>query len=74
MAREEIGKRGGFIALIAVLAIMVILLGVVALVVVNALRKVAVGHVYAGDDHSDCAAAWACTCDFCGRAECWKLR
>src|SRR5258707_526059 len=39
MAREEVSKRGGFIAQIAVLAIMVILLGVVALVVVNALKS-----------------------------------
>src|SRR5438270_3552613 len=37
MAREEIGKVGGFIALITVLLIMIILLAVVALVVVNAL-------------------------------------
>ncbi len=39
MAREEVSRRGGFIAQIAVLAIMVILLGVVALVVVNALKS-----------------------------------
>jgi len=38
MAREEIGKIGGFSALIAVLMIMIILLAVVALVVVNALK------------------------------------
>ena len=38
MAREEIGKVGGFIALVTVLLIMVILLAVVALVVVNALK------------------------------------
>ncbi len=38
MAREEIGKTGGLIALVTVLMIMVILLAVVALVVVNALR------------------------------------
>ncbi|MBC8165987.1 MAG: carbon starvation protein A [Bryobacteraceae bacterium] len=38
MAREEMGKLGGFTALITVLLIMVILLAVVALVVVNALR------------------------------------
>jgi carbon starvation protein len=38
MAREEIGKVGGFTALITVLMIMVILLAVVALVVVNALK------------------------------------
>src|SRR6202795_3240641 len=38
MARQEVGRRGGFIAQIAVLAIMVILLGVVALVIVNALK------------------------------------
>src|SRR6476620_5439529 len=38
MAREEIGKLGGFTALIPVLLIMVILLAVIALVVVNALK------------------------------------
>ena len=38
MAREEIGKVGGFTALITVLLIMIILLAVLALVVVNALR------------------------------------
>ena len=38
MAREEIGKVGGFIALVTVLIIMVILLAVVGLVVVNALK------------------------------------
>jgi carbon starvation protein len=37
MAREEIGKLGGMIALVTVLLIMIILLAVVALVVVNAL-------------------------------------
>jgi carbon starvation protein len=39
MAREEVSKRGGFIAQIAVLAIMVILLAVVGLVLVNALKS-----------------------------------
>jgi carbon starvation protein len=39
MAREEVSKRGGFIAQLAVLAIMGILLGVIALVVVNALKS-----------------------------------
>jgi carbon starvation protein len=39
MAREEVSALGGFIAQIAVLAIMVILLAVVALVVVNALKS-----------------------------------
>ena len=38
MAREEIGKVGGFIAYVAVLAIIIILLGVAALIVVNALK------------------------------------
>ena len=38
MAREEIGKTGGFIALMTVMIIMVILLAVVGLVVVNALK------------------------------------
>src|SRR5881396_1684597 len=37
MAREEIGKLGGLVALLTVLLIMIILLAVVALVVVNAL-------------------------------------
>jgi len=39
MAREEISSRGGFIAQLAVLAIMIILLGVIALVIVNALKS-----------------------------------
>ena len=38
MARDEIGKIGGFTALLTVLFIMIILLAVVALVVVNALK------------------------------------
>jgi carbon starvation protein len=38
MAREEIGKVGGFMALFAVLMIMIIMLAVVGLVVVNALK------------------------------------
>src|SRR5258706_2886711 len=38
MAREEIGKVGGFIAYISILCIIVILLGVAALIVVNALK------------------------------------
>jgi len=38
MAREEIGRVGGFTALVTVLLIMIILLAVVALVVVNALK------------------------------------
>jgi carbon starvation protein len=43
MAREEIGKVGGLVALVTVLIIMVILLAVVALVVVNALKGSAWG-------------------------------
>jgi carbon starvation protein len=39
MARDEVSRRGGRIAMAAVLAIMVILLAVVALVVVNALKS-----------------------------------
>jgi carbon starvation protein len=38
MAREEVGRRAGAIAIVAVLTIMVVLLAVVALVVVNALK------------------------------------
>jgi len=39
MAKDEVSKRGGTIAGLAVLAIMIILLGVVALVIVNALKS-----------------------------------
>jgi carbon starvation protein len=38
MAREEVSRRGGMIAIVSVLAIMIILLAVVGLVVVNAIR------------------------------------
>src|SRR6202522_1087798 len=38
MAREEIGRVGGFVAYLAVIAILIILLGVAALRVVNALK------------------------------------
>src|SRR5436853_688710 len=38
MARVDVGKLGGFTALLTVLLIMIILLAVVALVVVNALK------------------------------------
>src|SRR3984893_11135041 len=38
MAREEVGRLGGLVAYVAVLSIIVILLGVCALVVVNALK------------------------------------
>lgn len=39
MARDEVSKRGGLIAQLAVLTIMIILLAVVALVIVNALKS-----------------------------------
>src|SRR5437764_7089613 len=39
MAREEIGKVGGFVAYVAVISIIVILLGATALIVVNALKS-----------------------------------
>ena len=38
MAKDEIGRVGGFVAYVAVIAILIILLGVAALVVVNALK------------------------------------
>jgi carbon starvation protein len=38
MAREEIGRVGGLVAYLAVLSILVVLLGVCALIVVNALK------------------------------------
>jgi len=39
MAREEVSKRSGFLAQLAILSIMIILLAVVALVIVNALKS-----------------------------------
>jgi carbon starvation protein len=39
MARDEVSKRGGFLAQLAILSIMIILLAVVALVIVNALKS-----------------------------------
>src|SRR3984893_611864 len=39
MAKDEIGRVGGFVSYAAVIAILLILLGVVALVVVNALKE-----------------------------------
>src|SRR5579864_2826987 len=39
MAKEEIGPLGGFVAFVAVMSILIILLGVAALIVVNALKS-----------------------------------
>ena len=39
MAREEVGRLGGFVAYVAVISIIVILLGAAALIVVNALKS-----------------------------------
>ena len=39
MAKDEIGRVGGFVAYVAVISIIVILLGVAALIVVNALKS-----------------------------------
>src|SRR6202167_3827886 len=38
MAKEEIGRVGGFVAYVSVISILIILLGVAALIVVNALK------------------------------------
>src|SRR5580704_17264116 len=38
MAKDEIGRVGGFVAYVAVISILIILLGVAALIVVNALK------------------------------------
>src|SRR5437870_13835363 len=38
MAKEEVGRVSGFVAYVAVISIIVILLGVCALIVVNALK------------------------------------
>ena len=55
MAKDEIGPVGGFVAYTAVIAILIILLGVAALIVVNALKDSPWG-VYDCDDHSHRAA------------------
>src|SRR6202167_5704496 len=39
MAKDEIGRVGGFVAYVAVISILIILLGVAALIVVNALKS-----------------------------------
>src|SRR5438270_7699780 len=39
MGKEEVGRVGGFVAYVAVISIIVILLGVAALIVVNALKS-----------------------------------
>jgi carbon starvation protein len=39
MARDEVGRLGGFVAFLAVLTILIVLLSVVALIVVNALKS-----------------------------------
>ena len=39
MAKDEIGRVGGFVAYAAVISILIILLGVCALIVVNALKS-----------------------------------
>ena len=39
MAKDEIGRVGGFVAYVAIISILVILLGVAALIVVNALKS-----------------------------------
>jgi carbon starvation protein len=73
MAREEIGKVGGFVALITVLLIMVILLAVVGLVVVNALAGSPWEH---SRSRQRCRwrCSWDSTCGTGGRARCWNAR
>ena len=54
MVREEVSVSvERLIAQLAVLAIMVILLASVALIIVNALEILALGHLYPGDDGAD---------------------
>ena len=53
MAREEIAKPAGFAAFVTVLLIMIIMLGVMALVVVNALKGKPVGRVHHRGHHPD---------------------
>ena len=53
MAREEIGKVGGFIALVTVLLIMIILLAVVGAGGGERAEGQPVGHVHHRRDHAD---------------------
>jgi len=73
-ARDEVGKRGGFIAQLAVLAILIILLGVVALVVVNALKTSPCATFTLAMTISDRVVDGRVFAISCGRDECWKRR
>ena len=53
IARDEVGRRAGLLAMVSVLAIMVILLAVIALVFVNALKALALGRLHHRHDHPD---------------------
>ena len=72
MAREEIGKTGGFTALLAVLLIMIILLAVVALVVVNALEGQSMGHIHHRRHHADRDVHGTVSSLSGARARCWR--
>ena len=74
MAREEVSRRGGFIAQLAVLAIMVILLGGRRAGGRERAEVFAVGDIHAGDDDSDRAAARRVFAIFAAGHACWKLR
>ena len=74
MAREEIGKVGGFVALVTVLLIMVILLAVVGAGGGERAEGQPVGHVHDRRDHADRASSWACICATGGPARCWSAR
>ena len=50
MAKSEIGRLGGFVAYVAIITIIVVLLGAVALIVVNAL-KTSVGNLHHRNDN-----------------------
>ena len=61
MVREEIGPIGGAAALVGVLAIMIILIGVLGLVVVNAHVRQPVGDVRPSGRRFRSRCSWACT-------------
>ena len=71
MAREEIGKIGGFAALVTVLMIMVILLAVVALVIVNALKGSPWG-AFTIAATIPLRISWEFICVTGGPARCWS--
>ena len=72
MAREEIGKVGGFTALVTVLLIMIILLAVVGAGGGQRAQGQPLGHVHHRRDHADRGLHGPVPALLAARARCWK--